>query len=129
MEKIEIKGLSVEAYIGVPQIERAHPQRLLIDLIIESDLSRAVSDDDFSQTIDYQKVVEKVKRTVASRRFSLIEGLAGSISDAVLEDSRVSEVSVKVLKFPAQLLDHVEHVAVEITRSTPFSRSLHCDGQ
>jgi dihydroneopterin aldolase len=116
MEKIQIAGLGVESYIGVPKIERAHPQRLLIDLDIESDLSKAVSSDDFSETIDYQKIVEKVKRTVASKRFSLIEGLAGAISDAILKDTRIAAVSVRVRKFPSQLRDHVEYVAVEITR-------------
>ena len=116
MEKIQVSGLSVEAYIGVPKLERAHPQGLLIDLTVEADLKRAVSEDDFSETIDYQKLVEKVKRTVASKRFSLIEGLAGSIADAILNDSRVDAVIVKVKKFPVPLKDHVEHVAVEIRR-------------
>lgn len=116
MERILINGLSVEAYIGVPKLERAHPQGLLIDLTIESDLRKAVVQDDFSETIDYQKIVEKVKRTVASKRFSLIEGLAGSIAEAVLNDSRVEAVIVKVKKFPVPLKDHIEHVAVEIRR-------------
>ena len=116
METIQVSGLSVEAYIGVPKLERAHPQGLLIDLTIESDLEEAVSKDDFSKTIDYQKIVEKVKRTVASKRFSLIEGLAGSIANAILKDSRVAAIAVKVRKFPAPLRDHLEHVAVEIHR-------------
>ena len=116
MEKIQIAGLSVEAYIGVPKIERAHPQRLLIDLTLESDLSEAVLKDDFSRTIDYQRVVEKVKRTVASKPFSLLEGLAGAIADVILQDSRVEAVNIRVRKFPAQLQEHLEHVAVEIRR-------------
>ena len=123
MEKILVAGLNVEAYIGVPKIERAHPQRLLIDLAIEAELSRAVTGDDFSETINYQKIVEKVKRTVASRRFSLIEGLAGAIADTILEDSRVVATTVKVKKFPAQLQDHVEHVAVESHRTSSANSS------
>ena len=117
MEKIKITGLSVEAYIGVPRIERTHPQGLLIDLTLEADLSKAVLHDEFSQTIDYRKLVEKVKRAVASRPFSLIEGLAGYISEIILEDSKVKTVHVKVKKFPAPLVDHVQHVSFELTRS------------
>jgi len=117
MDKIQIAGLSVEAYIGVPKIERSHPQGLLIDLSLEADLSKAVLDDDFSQTIDYRKLVEKVKRAVASRPFSLIEGLAGYIAEIILEDSRVATVHVKVRKFPAPLIDHVQHISFELTRT------------
>jgi len=117
MEKIHISGLSVEAYIGVPKIERAHPQKLLIDLTLEADLSRAVLEDDFDLTIDYQKIVEKVKRTVASKPFSLIEGLAGDIAKVILGDSKVEAVNVKVRKFPSQLRDHIDNVAVEISQS------------
>ena len=117
MEKIQVTGLGVEAYIGVPKIERTHPQKLLIDLTLEADLSNAVQKDDFDQTIDYQKLIEKVKRTVASKPFSLIEGLAGAIAEVILGDSRVEAVTVKVKKFPSQLRNHVENVAVEISRS------------
>jgi dihydroneopterin aldolase len=124
MGKIEVAGLSVEAYIGVPKIERSHPQRLLIDLTLEADLSNAVLKDDFFQTIDYQKIVEKVKRTVASKPFSLIEGLAGAIANVILEDPRVEAVNVKVKKFPRQLRDHVQHVAVEIRRGRPPSSNV-----
>jgi dihydroneopterin aldolase len=119
MEKIRITGLSVEAYIGVPKIERAHPQKLLIDLSLEADLSKAVEEDNFDQTIDYQKLVEKIKRTVASKSFSLIEGLAGIIAEVILNDARVAAVTVTVKKFPSQLRDHVENVSVEITRRSP----------
>lgn len=117
MEKIQITGLSVEAYIGVPQIERDHPQSLLIDLTLEADFSKAVLHDEFSQTIDYLKVVEKVKRAVASRPFSLIEGLAGNIAELILTDSRVETVHVRVRKFPASLVDHVQHISFELTRT------------
>jgi len=116
MEKIHVRGLSVEVYIGVPDIERSHPQRLLIDLTLEADLSRAVFEDDFAQTIDYQKIVEDVQTTAASRSFSLIEGLAGTVAEVVLQDTRVESVKVKVRKFPIQLEHRIEHVAVEIQR-------------
>ena len=41
MDKIIIKDLEVQAHIGVTADEREHPQRLLINLVLERDLAEA----------------------------------------------------------------------------------------
>ena len=117
MNQIEVSGLIVQSNIGVPETERKNPQKLVVDLTIDGDLSAAVSSDDFSQTIDYLEIVQLVEEIATSRPFSLVEGLAGAIAERLLEDVRVRAIRLKVKKFPADLQGKVNHVAVELTRT------------
>ena len=117
MNQIEVSGLIVHSNIGVPETERKEPQKLVIDLTIDADLSAAVSKDDFSQTIDYLEIVQIVEGIATSRPFSLVEGLAGAIAEKILDNNRVRAIRLKVKKFPADLQGKVNHVAVELTRT------------
>ena len=58
MDKIEIKGISCLTYIGVPHAEREQLQELHVDVTLEADLARAAEQDSFSETVDYQKIVD-----------------------------------------------------------------------
>lgn len=117
MNQIEVSGLIVHAHIGVPTTERRTPQKLVVDLTIDADLSEAIENDDFRRTIDYLEIVGKVEKVAKSRPFSLVEGLAGAIAESVLDDMRVRALRLKVRKFPADLHRKVSHVAVELTRT------------
>jgi dihydroneopterin aldolase len=117
MDRIQVKGIVCQARIGVPKREQVYEQKLIVDVSLEADLSKAIAGDDFQQTIDYSPLVEKVRATVESRRFYLIEALAGEICDAIMRDSRVESLSVTVKKFPANLRGQVEHVAATLERT------------
>jgi maltose-binding protein MalE len=53
MDKITICDLEVFYHVGVPNEERAHPQRLLLTVEMAHDLAMAVARDGLAGTIDY----------------------------------------------------------------------------
>jgi len=113
MDKITICDLELLCRVGVPDDERATPQRLLVTVDMFKDLAAAADSDDLSQTVDYHAVVRRLLALGAGREWRLIERLAGDIAGVVLAEFGVGRVRVEVKKF---ILPETRWVAVELLR-------------
>ncbi len=67
---------------------------------VEADLAIAVASDRLEDTLSYSLVEAAVRRVVEGSEFSLLEGLAGAIAEAVLTLPRAEGVTVRVTKAP-----------------------------
>jgi 7,8-dihydroneopterin aldolase/epimerase/oxygenase len=113
MDRIIIDELELWLRVGVPDTERAEPQRLLVSLGMTRDLRRAAESDDLSATIDYHAVTVRLKQFGEGREWKLIERLASDVARLVLEEFGAEAVSVEVKKF---ILPDTRYVSVEIQR-------------
>lgn len=113
MDKIIIEDLEVSAQIGVTEAERAQPQRLLVSLQMNRDLTAAGRYDNVAATTDYAAVAELIRAVLAQRPRMLIESVAHDIAEAILLRQWAQTVTVKVKKFS---VPGARHVAVEIQR-------------
>jgi dihydroneopterin aldolase len=114
---IQVRGLRVLGTHGVLAEEQSRAQPFEVDLDVSADLSRAAATDDLADTVDYGSVAASVERVVSTERFALIERLAGRIAEVVLQDERVTSVTVTVRKLRPPIPAHLDHVAVVITRA------------
>lgn len=111
-DELQVVGLEVAARVGVPEAERAAPQRLEIDIALEGDL-RGLGDD-LGRTTDYSAVAAWVTEECASREFRLIESLAEHLAAGILRGfPRVAAVRIAVRKF---VLPQAKHVGVSLRR-------------
>ena len=115
MDKIIIKDLEVFYHVGVPDEERAQPQRLLITVELEHDFSEAAKTDDLTKTINYFAVSQKLLKFGEGRSWKLIEKLADDIAATVIWEFHASAVAVEVKKF---IILEAKHVGVQISRSS-----------
>ena len=111
--KISIQGLEVNVRIGVPDEERARPQRLLIDVEITPQRPFAEMKDEVDRTVDYHLVSTAIAQFAATHEFRLIETLADRLADLVMSEAEVKEVRVQVRKF---VLPQTEWVAVSVEK-------------
>ena len=111
---IRLVDLEVMARIGVPEAERAEPQRLAItlELAIQS-LADAARTDDLALTVDYARVALRVKGVAEEKPRRLIETLAEELAAMVLNEFAVAKVTVEVKKF---VLPETRYVTVRIER-------------
>jgi dihydroneopterin aldolase len=110
---IIIEQLELTAHIGVPDAERAAPQRLTVSLRLEISGDFRALDDDLAKTVDYFAVCETVKALAAGRPRRLIETLAEEIAAAVLSGFAVAAVEVELRKF---ILPDTAFVAARLRR-------------
>jgi dihydroneopterin aldolase len=114
MAKISIVDLEVFYRVGVPDAERAQPQRLLLTVEMESDFSKAARTDSIADTIDYFAVSQRLLKFGDGKSWKLIEKLAADIADAILSEFKAQGVTVEVKKF---VVPQARHVSVSLAKA------------
>src|SRR5271154_6235480 len=99
MQKISIIDLEVYYCVGVPDAERAKPQRLLLTVEMNFDFSAAAQTDSIADTIDYFAVSQRLLAFGEGRSWKLIEKLAADICEMILAEFKPQSVSIEVKKF------------------------------
>ena len=111
--KISIVDLEVFYRVGVPDEERAKPQRLLLTVDMNCDFSKAAKSDSIGDSIDYFVVSQRLLKFGEGRSWKLIEKLAADIADMILAEFKPQSVTVEVKKFP---IPQARRVSVTLTR-------------
>jgi FolB domain-containing protein len=114
MDHIVICDLEVAYRVGVSEVERAAPQRLLLSLDLEVDFERAVASDHLDHTIDYYAVTRHLLEYGKGRSWRLIEKLAADIAALILTEFPARAVTVEVKKF---IISETRYVAVRLRRA------------
>lgn len=115
MDKIIICDLPLQALIGVYAAEQDRRQRLILNLEIELDLSRASVSDALADTVNYAEIEERLVRLGETSHYQLLEALAGAAAALVLEYEPVTSVRVRIEKPAAARFGRA--IAVEINRT------------
>ena len=116
---VEVRGLRVEAVHGVLPEERRAPQPFELDLDLVLDTAPAAAADDLALSADYAAAVEAAVAVLAGPPRQLLETLAADVAAAVLDDRRVSAVTVVVRKLRPPLAQAVASTGVRIHRTRP----------
>ena len=112
-DTITIADLEVHARVGVPDEERASPQRLLFTVEMEHDFAEAATADAIGDTIDYYAVTMALTKMAEAGEWRLIEKLAEDVAALALAKFQPNCVRVEVKKF---ILPQTRLVSVRIER-------------
>ena len=114
MDIIFIRELRADAWIGIYEWEKLSPQTLDFNLDIGIDTHPAGESDNIRDTVDYGKVVERIRSDLKDQHFKLLEALAEHISQVVLHDFKAQWVKISVAKI--NHMRGVKMVGVTIAR-------------
>ena len=95
---IKIKNLRLRTIIGIYDWERLEKQDVIISAEFEFDGKAASSSDKIEDTIDYKRINKRIIETVESSSFFLIEKLAQTVLNIIMEDKKVKRAKVEVDK-------------------------------
>jgi dihydroneopterin aldolase len=101
IRRVFVRGLSLQARLGVHPHEKAAPQRVVIgvELAVEDDAAPgSIGVDDMRRVVDYERIVKAARAAVADGHTLLVETLAERIAAAALADPRVLKARVMVEK-------------------------------
>ncbi len=116
-DRIEVRGLRVEAVHGVLEQERTAAQPFELDLDLYLALDTAASSDDLAHTADYAAAVDAAVAVMTGPPHRLLESLSAAVAEAVLADAALSAVTVTVRKLRPPLDHPVAFTAVRVHRS------------
>ncbi len=112
-DQIHIEQLEVFAHIGVPDKERASPQRLTFSITLWSTCNAPELGDEIGRTVNYAAVCRETKKFVHNRSDRLIETLADALASHLLEVFETRRITIELRKF---ILPDVDFVSVTVTR-------------
>jgi len=82
MGLIQIEGMEFYSFHGHYKEEQIVGNRFLVDLTIETDMSKSMESDNLKDAVNYQRAYELVKMQM-EQKSHLLEHIAGRILEAV----------------------------------------------
>lgn len=114
MDKIFIRGLELEAIVGVHGWERQLPRPLLVDLELGVDTREAAASDQVRDAVDYDAVSRRVVELAGQRQPALLETLAETLARELFAQFPILSLRLAIHKPGA--VAGVKTVGVEIDR-------------
>lgn len=110
---IHIHHLELLTHIGVPDEERASPQVVRADITLTLKNHLSGLNDSVDKTVDYAKVVTRLKYVAQQKPRKLIETLAEDCALAILRSHpNVQYATVEIKKF---ILPETDYVSVRVS--------------
>jgi len=115
-DRIVLHNMVFQGYHGTLPAERELGQRFEVDVELSLDLSRAIVTDSLQDTVDYSRAYAIVQEEVERRQYQLLEKLAGSIAQRILEELAIGGVLVRVRKPQVRMPGPLSYSGVEVER-------------
>lgn len=113
-EKIHIEQLDVFTCIGVPEQERANPQKLTVSISFWPHQQTSDLADHIERAVNYSAVAEETKNFVRDQSVSLIETLADRLASHLLKRFPIQKLTIELRKFALQ---DAKYVSVTVSRT------------
>ncbi|WP_373766869.1 dihydroneopterin aldolase [Glaesserella sp.] len=97
-DKVFIRELTAFASIGVYDWEHTIKQRLIINLEMAWDFSRATESDDVQYCLNYAEVSQKILTFVESTPFKLVETVAYRVADLLQREYGIEWLRIELHK-------------------------------
>lgn len=114
-DSININGLELDTFIGVPDEERSSMQTLKADISFYPEEALSGLNDDFSRTVCYDSIARALRAEAMARPRKLVETLAEDMGKVCLKEFGARHVVVTLRKFILPRTDSVS-VTVHVSR-------------
>jgi len=113
-DEIHIEQLEVFTRVGVPEEERAKPQKLTVSISFWPYQQTSDLADHIERTVNYSTVAEETKNFLRDQAVSLIETLAERLASHLLKSFPIQKLTIELRKF---VLPDAKYVSVTVTRT------------
>ena len=113
-DEIHIEQLDVFTCVGVPEEERANPQRLTVSISFWPSQQTNDLADHIERTVNYSAVAEETKNFLRDQSLKLIETLAEVLASHLLKSFPIQKITIELRKFA---LEDAKYVSITVTRT------------
>ena len=110
-----IKDAEFYCSIGITAEERAHKQKILVDITMFRDTVDAAKTDAIDSTVNYSSVYKQIQELLECKQYNLIETAADQISKLISRYFGLTKIIVCVKK--PQAIKKALYAAVEVERA------------
>jgi FolB domain-containing protein len=117
---LSLVDLELLCHIGVPQEERAHPQKLLCTATVPvPNLKKAAQTDDIQHTLNYFNLSQLLRQTAQAKERKLIETLAHDLAQVTFQQFPSPWIEIELKKF---ILPETRHISFRARFTRPKSK-------
>ncbi len=122
MDKVFIKGLSIQTTIGFFDWEKEIKQTLVIDVAMGWNTANAAINDELAKTLDYADISVAIERFANDNPVDLIETLAERMASFLMNQYSIPWLKLSIGKPGA--VHNAQTVGVEIERGKQTSETI-----
>lgn len=98
MDIVYVRDLRMDARIGIYEWEKRIQQKIRVDLEMAWDNRRPAASDDIQDTLNYKTASKRVMELVENDHYELVERLAETIADTLMQELQIPWIQVTVGK-------------------------------
>ena len=111
-KKIIIKDLILLLSVGIHQFEKLKKQKVKFNIEITTDPNLKP---DIKSIVNYESVINDVKRLSKKTHFELLESLSESIFDEIFKNKKVKKIKLKIEKL--DIIKETTSVGIEVVKT------------
>ena len=111
-KKIIVKDLILLLSVGIHQFEKLEKQRVKFNIEITTDPNLKP---DIKSIINYETVINDIKRLTKKTHFELLESLSESIFDEIFKNKKIKKIKLKIEKL--DIIKETSSVGIEVIKT------------
>ncbi len=111
-KKIIIKDLILSLSVGIHQFEKLKKQRVKFNIEITTDPNLKP---DIKTIVNYENVINDIKRLTEKNHFELLESLSESIFDEIFKNKKIKKIKLKIEKI--DIIKETKSVGIEVVKT------------
>lgn len=111
-KKIIIKDLILSLSVGIHKFEKLKKQKVRFNIEITSDPNLK---SDVKTIINYESVINNIKKLTEKKHFELLESLSDSIFDEIFKHKKIKKIKLKIEKL--DIIKETQSVGIEVVKT------------
>ena len=111
-KKIIVKDLILLLSVGIHQFEKLEKQRVKFNIEITTDPNLKP---DIKSIVNYEGVINDIKRLTKKKHFELLESLSESIFDEIFKNKKIKKIKLKIEKL--DIIKETTSVGIEVVKT------------
>ena len=111
-KKIIVKDLILFLSVGIHQFEKLKKQKVKFNIEITTDPNLKP---DIKSIVNYESVINDIKRLTKKNHFELLEGLSESLFDEMFKNKKIKKIKLKIEKL--DIIKETTSVGIEVTKT------------
>ena len=110
--KVIIKDLILTIPVGIHNFEKKKKQRVKFNIEITTDPNLKT---DIKSIVNYENVINIIKKIAQKKHFELLENLAETIFDEVFKNKKIKKIKLKIDKL--DIIEETKSVGIEVIKT------------
>ena len=111
-KKIIVKDLILLISVGIHQFEKLKRQKVKFNIEITTDPNLK---SDIKSIVNYESVINEIKKLTKKSHFELLESLSESIFDRIFRNKKIRKIKLKIEKL--EIIKETTSVGIEVTKT------------